>query len=92
MELKILKQKGEKNLFMVTGLSTHVGDGKHISHFYSHNLLIQVGPKPEPKPGQNVSKAWKPEKTENGRTVITLLAKPWSKAIKRWNTAEVYIL
>ena len=73
MELKILKQKGEKNLFMVTGLSTHVGDGKHISHFYSHNLLLQVGPKPEPKPGQNVSKAWKPEKTENGRTVITLL-------------------
>ena len=57
MELKILKQKGEKNLFMVTGLSTHVGDGKHISHFYSHNLLLQVGPKPEPKPGQNVSKA-----------------------------------
>ena len=49
----------------VTKLYIPSGDGPNGSHFCYYHALLRYGPKPEPKPGQNVPKTCKIPKDQN---------------------------
>ena len=43
-----------------------------VYYFCNNHALLRYGQKPKPKPGQSFPEAWKPGRTEIGRTVTTL--------------------